>query len=231
MLIINTILVVDDNEEILDIISYHLNKKGYHVLTATNADYAMNIVEQNEISAAILDVMMPGKDVFYLCKSIRTKHYFPILFLTAKVQENDKLEGLECGADDYMVKPFSAKELLARIDSLIRRCTQYNLKQKDSIIQIANLKYNQLTGIISIHGYQLDLTDIEYRILILLINQKGVSLNTEMIYKKIWGETFTISSNNNVIVHIKNLRRKISAFDKEVEYIHTVWGKGYAIYV
>nr|WP_279286425.1 winged helix-turn-helix domain-containing protein [Clostridium cadaveris] len=88
-----------------------------------------------------------------------------------------------------------------------------------------------MTGIISIHGYQLDLTDIEYRILILLINQKGVSLNTEMIYKKIWGETFTISSNNNVIVHIKNLRRKISAFDKEVEYIHTVWGKGYAIYV
>lgn len=228
---IKSILVVDDNSEILDIISYHLNKNGYRVLTSTNADSAMSIVDQTEISAAILDIMMPEIDGFTLCKTIRAQHYFPILFLTAKAQETDKLEGLACGADDYMMKPFSSKELLARIDSLIRRCTEYNPKQDHAVLQIANLKYNQLTGVISVSGLSLDITDIEYRILLLLLRQSGTPINTEFIYNQIWGEIFTISSNNNVVVHIKNLRKKINMLDNEVEYIHTVWGKGYAIYV
>lgn len=231
MIPIKNILVVDDNAEILDIISYHLNKKGYHTLLATDASSALHIIKENEISAAILDVMMPETDGFQLCRIIRQQYFFPILFLTAKAHEDDTLEGLACGADDYMVKPFSSKELLARVESLIRRNTHYNLKQSTSVCQIANLKYNQQTGLITIKEIPLDLTDIEYRILVLLINQKGDPLNTEAIYSKIWGDPFTISSNNNVVVHIKNIRKKIGTLDQQVEYIHTLWGKGYAIYV
>ena len=231
MVVINNILLVDDNEEILHIISYHLNKNNYHVLIADNAALALDIIRYNDISAGILDVMMPGIDGFTLCKTIREKYYFPILFLTAKAHENDKLEGLQCGADDYMVKPFSSKELLARIDSLIRRNTQYNLNIVNRSIQLANLKYDPQIGVISVNGNPLDLTDIEYRILVLLINQRGRILNTEAIYKQIWGDAFTISSNNNVVVHVKNIRKKMIAFDRDVEYIHTVYGKGYAIYV
>lgn len=228
---IKKILIVDDNEEILDIISYHLNKSGYHVLLAQDAKRALDIISEHNISVAILDVMMPNIDGFTLCRTIRKNYFFPILFLTAKECENNKLEGFECGADDYMTKPFSSKELLARIDSLIRRNTQYNLKQVTSVCQIANLEYEVQSGIIRINNILLDLTDIEYRILVLLIDQRGNSLNTEEIYSKIWGDPFTISSNNNVVVHIKNIRKKIATLDNQVEYIHTVWGKGYAIYV
>lgn len=228
---IKKILVVDDNEEILEIISYHLNKAGYNFLLSKDAKKALEIISNHNISVAILDVMMPDIDGFTLCKTIRKNHFFPILFLTAKECENNKLEGFECGADDYMTKPFSSKELLARIDSLIRRNTKYNLKQVPSICQVANLEYELQSGIIRINKVLLDLTDIEYRILLLLIDQRGNPLNTEEIYSKIWGDPFTISSNNNVVVHIKNIRRKIAKLDNQVEYIHTIWGKGYAIYV
>lgn len=231
MLRIRKILIVDDNVEILEIISYHLNKKGYHVLTAQNADAALSLISKDDISVAILDVMMPEMDGFTLCKSIRENHFFPILFLTAKESEHDKLEGLACGGDDYMIKPFSSKELLARVDSLIRRNTQYNKRQVTTVCQIANLEYIAQSGVIAIKKHPLDLTDIEYRILVLLILQRGKPLNTEAIYNQIWGDTFTISSNNNVVVHIKNIRKKIAVLDDEVEYIHTMWGKGYAIYV
>lgn len=230
MIRINKILIVDDNEEILEIISYHLNKKGYHVLRAQDAIKALHITSEHNISMAILDVMMPEMDGFTLCKIIREKLFFPILFLTEKEHEKDKLEGLACGGDDYMIKPFSSKELLARVDSLIRRSTQYNLKQVRDVCQIANLRYERQSGVITVKEIPLDLTDIEYRILVLLINQKGTSFNTEDIYGKVWGDTFTISSNNNVVVHIKNIRKKIAILDNRSEYIHTVWGRGYAIY-
>lgn len=200
-------------------------------MTATHSGQALDIIKAHVISMAILDVMMPDMDGFTLCKTIRKEYYFPILFLTAKEHENDKLEGLSCGGDDYMVKPFSSKELLARVASLIRRNTQYSQKQEMHQIKIANLIYNRSTGTFSVNGNLLDLTDIEYRILSFLVHQKGNSISTEDIYQHIWGDAFTVSSNNNVVVHIKNLRRKLSILDGETEYIHTVWGKGYAIYV
>lgn len=214
----------------MDIISYHLKKKNYQPLMAADAGSAMDLARQNEISAAVLDVMMPGMDGFALCRAIRARYYFPILFLTAKAQEKDKLEGLRCGGDDYMVKPFSSMELLARIDSLVRRYTQYN-SNRAAGVRIGNLHYDRTAGVVSVNGRRLDLTDIEYRILVLLLNQEGRPLNAERIYAEIWGEHITNSSGNNVVVHVKNIRKKISCLDKEVEYIHTVWGKGYSVYV
>ncbi|MDO5726252.1 MAG: response regulator transcription factor, partial [Tissierellia bacterium] len=132
------VLIVDDHEDILDIISYYLKREGYEVLSATNSNDAIEILKDNQISAGVLDIMMPGMDGMDLCKLIRDKYFFPIMFLTAKSGESDKLEGFASGADDYMVKPFSSKELVARVKSMIRRSTKYNVKDIDEI-RIKNL--------------------------------------------------------------------------------------------
>lgn len=228
---ISRILIVDDNEEILEIISYHLEKHAFQIVVASTTDEALHAISSYEFDAAILDVMMPDMDGFSLCRKIRNTHFFPILFLTAKENEEDKIEGLNSGADDYMVKPFSSNELVARIESLIRRNTKYSKKHRHSLRRYANLVYDSDSGKILIREQRLDLTDIEYRILLFLIQEEKKPASTEKIYTAIWGDPFTSSSDNNVVVHIKNIRRKISELDGETEYIHTIWGKGYAFYV
>ena len=226
----NTVLVVDDNHEILEIISYHLTKKNYQVLTASDAGDALKLIADNPISLAILDIMMPDVNGFDLCKKIRETYFFPVLFLTARNSEQDKIKGFASGGDDYLIKPFSSSELIARVKSLIRRNTQYNQPQNRSLIRVANLELDTVSGLICVNSQRLDLTDIEYRILKLLLVKKPEPLNTETIYNSIWGDAFTISPNNNVVVHIKNIRRKISLLDDKTDYIHTVWGKGYSIH-
>ncbi|MDO5718885.1 MAG: response regulator transcription factor [Tissierellia bacterium] len=223
------ILVVDDHQEILDIISYHLTKEGYSVLKATNSDEALEMLSKSSISAGILDIMMPEMDGISLCKIIRDDYFFPIMFLTAKGSETDKLEGLACGADDYMVKPFSAVELVARVKSMIRRSTIYNIQNSD-LIKIGKMEYDKMTGVIKVNGKPLNLTDLEYRILILLIHKRGETVTGEEIFSTVWGYDYCESANNNIVVHIRNLRRKLSKLDKETNYISTVWGKGYIIY-
>lgn len=226
------ILIVDDNIEILHILTHHLKKQNYIVYAAQSAAEAWEIINNYQINLAILDIMMPEIDGCELCRKIRQNYFFPILFLTAKSDENDKIDGLLCGADDYMLKPFSAAELLARVSSLIRRATVYNPTEKENSMQY---KINQLTldeaaGMVRVNEHNLDLTDIEYKLLLLLLRNKGKSLAIEFIFHEIWGEAFMQTSKNTVVVHVKNIRKKLSQYDSETEYIHTVWGKGYAIY-
>lgn len=225
------ILVVDDNEEILEIITYHLKKCNYMVVTASTAGAALGAISEYDFDAAILDVMMPDLDGFSLCRKIRNNQYFPILFLTARGNEEDKIQGLNCGADDYMVKPFSSNELVARIESLIRRNTAYSLRHRHPVRRYAELVYHSDSGRITVREQRLKLTDIEYRILVYLIQEGRKPSSTEKIYGAIWEDAFTSSANNNVVVHIKNIRKKLAELDCGTEYIHTIWGKGYAFYV
>lgn len=227
----NHILVVDDNHEITEIIAYQLKKAGYCPLIAHNAEAALECICHSEISMAILDIMMPQVDGVELCREIRKNYFFPILFLTAKLHEQDKIEGFRAGGDDYMIKPFSANELLARVEALIRRNTTYNREENEEVVKIGKLIYHRKSGMIRINGQQPDLTGTEQKILILLLEQNGKSLSTELIFEQVWKEKFTISSNNNVVVHIKNLRRKLHLLDDENDYIHTMWGKGYALHI
>lgn len=225
------VLIVDDNQEILDILEYHLSKSGYQVISALNSKDAMKLITKENICMAILDVMMPGEDGFSLCKKIREISNIPILFLTAKSCEDDKVKGFLCGGDDYILKPFSSKELLARVSALLRRCNVYQNKlveHKDMCIN--NLYINRTTNYVMVNNINIDLTDIEYRILLYLVYNRGESISAQKIYEKIWREKFAPCSNNTVVVHIKNIRKKIQAYDSQLEYIHTVWGKGYAIY-
>lgn len=226
-----SILVVDDNEEIIDIVKYNLIKNGYLVFTSTNAKDALDILKGNSISLTILDVMMPGEDGFSLCKKIREFSNIPILFLTAKSCEDDKVNGLLCGGDDYMIKPFSAKELIARVMALLRRCEiNENLKKDKEKIKINNLCIHKDSNCVRLKDSLVNLTDIEYRILIYLVERRGESISTKEIFENIWGELFISTSNNTVVVHIKNMRRKFESIDSDFEYIHTVWGRGYAVY-
>lgn len=224
-----TILVVDDNREILEIIGYHIRKEGYQVLEATDGFQALDLLQSHHVSAAVLDVMMDDLDGFSLCRTIREHYYFPILFLTTRTSLDDKLEGLGCGADDYMVKPFSSRELLARIDSLIRRYQNYNQNQQATVLRLGNLIYRRQQGTIMLNDKALELTGIEYKLLKTLMDHPGETLSTEELYRHIWGDAFMTSSHNNVATHIKNLRRKLRFLDETTEYIHTDWGKGYGI--
>ncbi len=230
------ILVVDDNEEILDILSHHLHKQGYKVYEAKNADDALSIVHQSTIDLAILDIMMPNRDGYALCRDIRKKYFFPILFLTAKSNEADKVAGFSSGADDYMLKPFSAAELTARVLSLIRRSTVYNTVGFSSLHnaqrqhRLNNLLLDESSGTVTVCDQPLDLTTLEYKLLLFLLQHRGKSLNVEFIFREVWNEVFLQTSKNTVVVHIRNIRKKIARFDPDTEYIHTVRGTGYEIY-
>ena len=222
-----SILIIDDNPEILDILDYHLSKTGYIVYKAMNSNEALQYFNKNQISLIILDVMMEEEDGFSLCEKIREISMVPILFLTAKSSEDDMVKGLLCGGDDYMIKPFSSKELLARVFALLRR---ENASKQLPGIRIHNLYINKSTNKVTINDIQVGFTDIEYKTLLYLINQRGKSVSVKEIFENVWQERFIPSSNNTVVVHIKNIRKKLQAVDSEFEYIHTVWGKGYVVY-
>ncbi|SKC54316.1 response regulator transcription factor [Maledivibacter halophilus] len=222
-----SILIVDDNSEILDILDYHLSKKGYLVYKAINSNEALKYFKNNHFSVIILDVMMEDEDGFSLCEKIREVSMVPILFLTAKSSEDDMVKGLLCGGDDYMIKPFSSKELLARVFALSRR---ENANRQLSGIRIHNLFIDKNINKVTVNNIKVGLTDIEYKILFYLISNRGNSVSVKEIFENVWGEKFILSSNNTVVVHIKNIRKKLQAIDSEFEYIHTVWGKGYVVY-
>ena len=222
-----SILIIDDNPEILDILDYHLLKNGYTVHKAINSDEALQHFNKNQISLIILDVMMEGEDGFSLCEKIRKISMVPILFLTAKSSEEDMIKGLLCGGDDYMIKPFSSKELLARVFVLLRR---ENANKQLPGIRINNLYINKNTNKVMINDIQVGLTYIEYKTLLYLVSHRGKNVSAKEIFENVWKERFIQSSKNTVVVHIKNIRKKLQAIDSEFEYIHTVWGKGYVVY-
>lgn len=227
----STILVVDDDPEIREIIQILLQREGFAVQEAADADTALAKLRPG-VDLAILDIMMPGKSGFELCSEIRKTTTIPILFLTAKNQDEDKERGFSCGGDDYLVKPFSSTELVSRAKALLRRYYIYqgvsHLSQ-ESAVKIGELYVNFEMGEVLLSGKRVALTGIEYQILFFLLRNRKKTLSAREIYEHVWQEPFLPLSNNTVMVHVKNLRKKLEKDLQQPQYIHTVWGKGYYI--
>lgn len=223
------ILVVDDEKEIVALIQKGLEEE-YEILTAYNGSDGLNLLEKNEISLIVLDIMMPGIDGMEVCKKIRQSCNVPIIMVSAKSQEQDKIAGLCEGADDYLTKPFSIAELKARVVSQIRRFTYLNTDFTNrSFIQSKGLSINEQTHTVTIYGEAVKLTPTEFSILLLLAKNKGKVFSSEEIYKSVWPDEAYYEGNNTVMSHMWRLREKIEVNPKEAKIIETVWGVGYKI--
>lgn len=224
----NTVLVVDDDSEIAKLVSVYLKNEGYEILLALDGVEALKVIEQNSIDLIVLDVMMPHMDGLELCKKIRMDNQVPILMLSAKVQDMDKILGLMTGADDYMIKPFNPLELTVRVKSLLRRASYQPNSKDDGIIQINTLSVNKQSHQAMANGRIIKCTSIEFDILYLLAKNQGKVFSSEEIFEKVWKES-SMGSNKTVMVHIKNLRDKIESVVPGEAIIQTVWGVGYKI--
>ncbi len=226
------IMIVDDEKEIADLVAVYLKNDGYEVVTCYHAAEALKCVEQEKIGLAILDVMLPDMDGFTLCQRIREKHLFPIIMLTAKVEDIDKINGLTVGADDYMTKPFNPLELLARVKTQLRRYNKYNTgresvtEQKE--VDIRGLHISRDNHKCSLNGKLLELTPIEFDILWYLCKKQGNVVSSEELFEAVWGEKY-FDNNNTVMTHIARLREKMQEPPRKPRYIKTIWGVGYTI--
>ncbi|WP_411170713.1 response regulator transcription factor [Clostridium sp. MB05] len=225
------ILIADDNDEIREIVRVLLESEGYNVIEAVDGEDAVIKVD-GSIDLIILDIMMPRKSGFKACAEIREKTSAPILFLTAKTQDSDKCMGFSVGSDDYLSKPFSYTELVSRVKALLRRYYVYKGKDKiDSIgsININGLTINTTSNEVSIDEEEVTLTEIEYNILLLMAQNRKKIFSAQNLYESVWKEPYFYSCNNTVMVHIRNLRRKLEKDPENPKYVKTVWGKGYRI--
>lgn len=228
------ILIVDDDKEIRIALKEILEKQQYVVVEASNGDEAISKIN-NDIDLIILDVMMPNRDGITTCIEIRENYDMPILFLTAKSTEYDKYIGLSMGGDDYLSKPFSKMELLARVSSLIRRYRVYQNKQnknsplENNYIYIKDLRIDKYASRVYKNNQEITLTNIEYKILMLLAQHKNKIFTLENLYESIWHESYDYSVNQTIMVHIRNLRKKLDDSSKSSRYIKNVWGRGYCI--
>lgn len=227
-----TILVVDDEKEIADLVEIHLVSDGFQVEKAYSAAEGLRILEQKEVKLVILDIMMPGMDGIEMCKEIRKNSTVPIIFLSAKSSDLDKIVGLGSGADDYVSKPFNPLELMARVKSQLRRYTQLNpnAMDKDSSkeIQLENLMIQKETHRVVAFGREVKLTPIEFDILYLLASNLGRVFSTDEIFERVWNEKM-YEANNTVMVHIRRIREKTELDSRNAQIIKTVWGVGYKI--
>jgi len=227
-----TILVVDDEQEIAELVEVYLQNEGYRVLKFYNAADALECVGREELSLAILDVMLPDLSGFALCQKIREKHLFPIIMLTAKVEDMDKITGLTLGADDYITKPFNPLELVARVKTQIRRNIKYNTTQPQEEerheYDFAGLHVCQDSRKCILYGEKLPLTPMEFDILWYLCEHKGRVVSSEELFEGVWGEKY-IDNNNTVMAHIARLREKMKEPSRKPKFIKTVWGVGYTI--
>lgn len=224
------ILVVDDDTEIRKVTGIYLENEGYEVIKAENGEQALSIIAETQIDLVLLDIMMPGMDGIETCMKIRENNIMPIIFLSAKSEDLDKIQGLASGADDYITKPFNAMELMARVKSQLRRYIKYSPVQSidKNIIEIGNLTINTDTRQVFIGDKEVRLTPKEFDILELLARNKGIVFSIEKIYVRVWGEEF-YKSDNTVMVHITKIREKIEEEPRKPIYIKTVWGVGYKI--
>lgn len=227
------ILVIEDDADIREGIRILLRSEGFSVEEAENGEKGLQKLSE-DTGLVILDIMMPGMSGLRVCEEIRKKSYVPILFLTAKAQESDKLLGLMAGGDDYLTKPFSHAELLGRVKAQVRRYTVYNALQ-DKAEKKEKMEYMERGGIrihtafneVSVNGRPVELTDIEYRMLLLMMENKGKIFSAQNLYESIWNEPYFYNCNGTVMVHIRKLRVKIEPDSQSPVYIKTVWGKGY----
>lgn len=226
------VLIVDDEIAIADLVEVYLKNEGYQVFKFYTAQEALHCVEQEELSLAILDIMLPDMDGFTLCQRIRENHLFPIIMLTAKVEDMDKIMGLTLGGDDYITKPFNPLELMARVKSQLRRYTRYNtakeIIQEKAEIDIRGLHISKDSHKCSLNGKELGLTPIEFNILWYLCEHRGTVVPSEELFEAVWGEKY-MDSNNTVMAHIARLREKLHEPARRPKYVKTVWGVGYTI--
>ncbi|SES79957.1 response regulator transcription factor [[Clostridium] polysaccharolyticum] len=226
------ILVVDDEKEIADLVEIHLVSDGFLVKKAYSADEGLKILEQEEIQLVVLDIMMPGMDGIEMCKEIRKKSTIPIIFLSAKSSDLDKIVGLGSGADDYVSKPFNPLELMARVKSQLRRFTQLNPNTSEKLhnteIQLMDLTIQKETHRVVAFEREVKLTPIEFDILFLLASNPGRVFSTDEIFEQVWNEKM-YEANNTVMVHIRRIREKIELDSRNAQIIKTVWGVGYKI--
>ncbi|OBR96562.1 transcriptional regulatory protein WalR [Clostridium ragsdalei P11] len=225
------ILIADDNEEIREIVRILLESEEYNVIEAADGEDAVIKVDES-IDLIILDIMMPIKSGFKACVEIRKKTSAPILFLTAKTQDSDKCMGFSSGCDDYLSKPFSYTELVSRVKALLRR--YYVYKGKDRVdstefININGLTINTISNEVSIDQEEVILTEIEYKLLLLMAQNRKKVFSAQNLYESVWEEPYFYSCNNTIMVHIRNLRRKLEKDPQNPKYIQTVWGKGYRV--
>lgn len=226
------ILVVDDETAIADLVEVYLKNDGYEVYKFYNATDALNCIKHEDIGLALLDVMLPDMDGFTLCQRIREKYLFPIIMLTAKVEDMDKITGLTMGADDYITKPFNPLELLARVKTQLRRYIRYNtanvVAQEVDEIDIRGLYISKNSHKCTLNGSELALTPIEFNILWYLCEHRGNVVPSEELFEAIWGEKF-LDNNNTVMAHVTRLREKMKEPARKPKFIKTVWGVGYTI--
>lgn len=227
------ILVVDDEIEIADLIEVYLQNEGYEVFKFNSAINAISCVEATELDLAILDVMLPDMNGFTLCQKIRQTHTYPIIMLTAKVEETDKITGLTLGADDYITKPFRPLEMVARVKAQLRRYKRYNSLQvappADPIITHSGVVMDINTHECLLNEKPLVLTPTEFSILRILLEQKGNVVSAEKLFHEIWQDEYFSKNNNTITVHIRHLREKLNDTVENPKYIKTVWGVGYKI--
>lgn len=227
----NKILIIEDDADIREGVRILLEGEQYEVLEAENGSDGIALLD-SDIDLVILDIVMPGISGLKTCEEIRKISYVPILFLTAKAQESDKLIGLMAGGDDYLAKPFSYAELLARVKSLIRRYNvylgRYNVEIKeDKWIENGGIKINTNYNEVYVRGEQTELPNIEYKMLLTLMSHPNKIFSAQNLYESIWQEPYFYNSNNTVMVHIRALRVKVEEDAQEPKHIKTVWGKGY----
>ncbi len=226
------ILVIDDDKEIADLVEIHLVSEGYQVKKANSAREGMQIMETEDIKLIILDIMMPGMDGLTLCKKIRETCTIPIIMLSAKSTDLDKIIGLGTGADDYVTKPFNPLELTARVKSQLRRYTKFNPssheEKQDKEIVLDHLVINKENHKVNAYGRDVKLTPIEFDILYLLAGNVGRVFSTDEIFERVWNEKM-YEANNTVMVHIRRIREKIEMDSRNSQIIKTVWGVGYKI--
>ncbi len=225
------ILLADDDADIREVGRVLLEGEGYEVVEAVDGNEAVTLASP-EIDLYILDIMMPGKSGYQACREIRAVSSAPILFLTARSQDSDKAMGFSSGADDYLAKPFSYTELLARVKALLRRYYVYKGKPEENesgVITIKDMVIDPDSMSVEIAGRPVQLTDIEFRLLLTMASNRKKVFSAQELYEKIWNEPYFYACNNTVMVHIRNLRRKIEPDANDPRYVKTVWGKGYRV--
>ncbi|AOH55292.1 DNA-binding response regulator [Peribacillus muralis] len=220
-----TILVVDDEEDMRNLVEMYLLNSGYGCLQAANGKEAISLVEKQEVDLILLDIMMPGMDGFSVCEKIREKWDIPVIFVSAKGEEWDKVKGLKLGGDDYIVKPFNPGELVARVEAVLRRTGKLSMNEGNpNYVRFGKISLNIPSRTVLVEGMSISLTLKEFELLLFLMRHKGQALSREQLLENVWGGEYE-GSLRTVDTHIKTLRMKLRTAD----YIQTVWGIGYKI--
>lgn len=224
------ILVCDDDKDIVEAIEIYLAQEGHHILKAYDGEQAIRVLQNNPVDLLIIDVMMPKLDGIRATLKIREKNALPIIILSAKSEDTDKILGLNVGADDYVTKPFNPLELMARVKSQLRRYTQLGAmtKKRGNVYETGGLMIDDDRKEVTVDGEAVKLTPIEYRILLFLVKNQGRVFSINQIYESIWEEE-AIAADNTVAVHIRHIREKIEINPKEPRYLKVVWGLGYKV--